>query len=271
MAVSLKHTITEMKKYFTPEGFYIEKDKTRLCIDLIEQVNGRELFQDYPQYGLALFSPKEEDSSEEAIVFPEEEFYAEKGAVVLAIGYSSELEKVIHSEGTISDVDDSEEVATFTVQLESHFPSTLYTVFLINKIHSAINFLGIFSFSLGKVVHIAGFDETTRSPNITITSPCGQFKGIEDKKKGSGPRGIYICHKDLPGKPLYSLKFVQGKHRLHPHNDSIYTQSNENKKKLYQMALDTFIDQYKARRTIPAKFSFSCYKKKSEYEAILEK
>ncbi|MDP1608704.1 MAG: hypothetical protein Q8L98_05275 [Chlamydiales bacterium] len=270
MAVSLEHAMTEIKRHFTPEGFSVEKDKTRLWVDLIEQANGRELFQDYPQYGLALFSPKEDDSSEEAIALPEEEFYAGKGAVVLAIGYSPELKEVIHSEGIITDVDDSEEVATFTVQLESHFSSKLYTVFLINKIHSALNFLGIFSFSLGKVVHIAGFEEKTRGHHIFVTSQCGQFNGAEEGNRGPGPRSISISHSKLSGKSLYSLKFIHGRKKCNPHSDSIYNQNNQNKEKLYQTALDTFIDQYKARGTIPKKFSFSCYKKKSEYEAVLE-
>jgi hypothetical protein len=267
LPISIQNRISEMKENFTSKGFYISKDQELLLVDRIRESNEHmTIFEAHRDYDVVFLCPESEDEfSEEVITFPEEDVYVEKGDEIISIGYDSDEEAVVVSEGAILDVDDSGSETVFTVQTDAAFKPKIYSVFSLDKVNSCLNLVGIFSPKLGKVVHIQFFEEETRGGNALVF--CGSFHGKEDKNPGKGPRGLIINESKLPKELNYSLKFEHQNGFLHPYKDRKY---HKNEKLLYQTALNQFVELYQANGTIPQEFSFDCYRTSSYKATLLE-
>jgi len=252
--------IEQIKRAFSSEGIFVEKGGELMWVDLIYASQKRPLFQDYSQYGIQLLSPKsEEDELEEPIEFPEQETYVEKGDRVLAVGYSSSQQAVIHSEAVVTE--DFEDDCTFAIQAEEGFDPPLYSVFSLNQESSSLNLVGIFSSCLGKVVHVEGFEEETRGKQVL---ECEGFEGSELRKPGKGPRSLLICRKDV-GQISYCLQVWDHNSWRNPHHERKY---NKGQGSLYKIALEAFVEHYKKDKKIPGSFEFTS-QSKSTYLATL--
>jgi hypothetical protein len=258
--------ISEIKESFTSNGFYVSKDQQLLLVDRIRESNKHmPIYEEHNEYDVIFLCPELEDEFSEQIIFPEEDVYVEKGNEVISIGYDSDEEEVMVSEGAVLDVDDSRSDTLFTVQTDAAFKPKIYSVFSLDKINSCLNLVGIFSPKLEKVVPIQFFDEETRGENVLVS--FGSFRGKEDKKRGKGPRGLIINESKLPRELNYSLKFACQNEFLHPYKDRKY---HKNERLLYQTALNQFVELYQANGTIPQEFSFDCYRSSSYKATLLE-
>lgn len=274
-AIPATKIFTEIKKCLSvnPKGFNLAiSEDGEEKVGLVTPIpnSNESVYKKYSDYGVALLQSLPSTAAPRAAA----EVSITEGLSVYYASFSEENEVIMCHKGRISSIKENEqEVKVFTIDgpQASHYRGS--PVFTYDKVKQLLHLIGFISFkpkegihSIGEAIHIGIFNKVDPDrEDVELGEERGgkrikvSHEGFSGQEigTGKGPRSILITGNAIS--VTYTISFINGDEELNPHHDQKY--NNGGQPKLYQKALEVFVDSYRANnQQIQNQINFRCYK-----------